>query len=57
MFNSIISINGSKTVLSEHEDISGPKELEFNISALEKGLYYLLIEGENISKATKFIKN
>ena len=53
---SIISINGSKTVLSEHEEISGPKELAFNISALEKGIYYLLLEGKNISKATKFIK-
>ncbi|RLD22966.1 MAG: hypothetical protein DRI71_06545 [Bacteroidetes bacterium] len=53
---SIVGINGSKKVISERENISGPTVLEYDLSGLEKGIYYLVLEGENINKAIKFIK-
>jgi hypothetical protein len=53
---SIVGINGSRKVISERENISGPTVLEYDLSGLEKGIYYLIVEGENINKATKFIK-
>lgn len=53
---SIIDARGNVRVLENQLAISGPRVLEYDVSQLKRGIYYLLVEGANVRKSTRFIK-
>jgi PKD repeat protein len=53
---STVDSRGRRKVLVNRQTITGPDVFEYDLSGFKNGIYYLVVEGDNIIKSTRFIK-